>query len=314
MRKLAAGLLAFVLVFAAAACGDDSGSSSSGTGGSGTTSGGSSSGNFGDCDITVAKGSLGDVKLTSDGELTVATNLPAPGFWNGDDPDSINGGFEYCMAADIATSLGLDKVKVVNVSFDALVAGQTAGFDLALSQVTITDERAKVVDFSTPYFSSDQGVLVNKGTTISNIDEAKKAKWGVQASTTGQSYLADVIKPDERAGGVPGHALDVHRAAGQADRRRAARHLDRPRAGRRRATAPKRWSRSSRPARSTARSTRRGRPTRAALDKIISGYASDGTLQKLPGEVARPGVQGRPVQDPLHHPVATRLTGRGARP
>ncbi len=80
MRKLAAGLLAFVLVFAAAACGDDSGSSSSGTGGG-------SSGNFGDCDITVAKGSLGDVKLTTDGELTVATNLPAPGFWNGNDPE-----------------------------------------------------------------------------------------------------------------------------------------------------------------------------------------------------------------------------------
>ena len=60
MRKLAAGLLAIGLVFAVAACGDDSGSSSSGTGGSGTTGGGGS-GNFGDCDITVAKGSLGDV-------------------------------------------------------------------------------------------------------------------------------------------------------------------------------------------------------------------------------------------------------------
>ena len=92
MRKLAAGLLAIGLVFAVAACGDDSGSSSGGTGGSGTTGGGGS-GNFGDCDITVAKGSLGDVKLTTDGELTVATNLPAPGFWNGNDPDSINGGF-----------------------------------------------------------------------------------------------------------------------------------------------------------------------------------------------------------------------------
>ena len=96
MRKLAAGLLAFVLVFAAAACGDDSGSSSSDTGGSGTTSGGAgttgaSSGNFGDCDITVAKGSLGDVKLTSDGELTVATNLPAPGFWNGTTPTASTG-------------------------------------------------------------------------------------------------------------------------------------------------------------------------------------------------------------------------------
>ena len=106
MRKLGAGVLAIALVFAVAACGDDSGGSSSDTGGG-------DGGNFGDCDVTVAKGELGDVELTNDGELTVVTSLPAPGFWNGDDPDSINGGFEYCMAADMATSLGLDKVKVV---------------------------------------------------------------------------------------------------------------------------------------------------------------------------------------------------------
>ena len=225
MRKLGAGLLAFVLVFAAAACGDDSGSSSSGTGGSG-------GGNFGDCEITVDKGTLGEVQLTNDGELTVATNLPAPGFWNGDDPDSVNGGFEYCMAADIATSLGLDKVKVVNVSFDALVAGQTAGFDIALSQVTITDERAKVVDFSTPYFSADQGVMVNKGTSVANMDEARAVSWGVQASTTAQTYLTDVIKPAKRSGRLPRHAVDVRRTHREADRRGDARHVDPPRSGR----------------------------------------------------------------------------------
>ena len=218
--------------------------------------------NFGDCDITVDKGELGDVQLTNDGELTVATNLPAPGFWNGDDPDSINGGFEYCMAADMATSLGLDKVKVVQVSFDALVAGQTSDFDIALSQVTITDERAKVVDFSTPYFSADQGVLVNKGTTIANIDEAKKAKWGVQASTTAQTYLADVVEAGQRGVGVPGHAVDVRRAHREADRRRDARHLDRPRAGRAERRRARGGRRSSAPARSTGGSTRRDLRTR----------------------------------------------------
>ena len=100
------------------------------------------------------------------GQLTVEVNLPAPGFWNGDTPETIKDGFEYCMAANIAHRLGLDKVGVVNVAWDALVAGQTKNYDLALSQATITDERKKVVDFSVPYFSSDIGVLVKKGNAV----------------------------------------------------------------------------------------------------------------------------------------------------
>ena len=48
----------------------------------------------------------------------------------------------------------------------------------------------------------------------------------------------------------------------------------------------------------------KGSPNAAAIDKIISGYASDGTLKKLARQVARARVQGRPVHDPLHHSVA----------
>ena len=140
MRRVGAALVAVSLAFALAACGDDDGGGGS-----------DAEGAFGECEIQSEVGELGDVELVSDGELTVATNLPAPGFWNGDDPGSVNGGFEYCMAAEIATSLGLDAVEVVQVSFDALVAGQAGDFDMALSQVTITEERAEVVDFSVPY-------------------------------------------------------------------------------------------------------------------------------------------------------------------
>ena len=66
---------------------------------------------------------------------------------------------EYCMAAEIAWRAGFDKLEVVNVGWDPLVAGQTSGYDLTLSQVSITEDRKKVVDFSIPYFSSDIGVL-----------------------------------------------------------------------------------------------------------------------------------------------------------
>lgn len=171
------------LVVGLAACGSDSDSSSGGSGGSGSSG------------PTCAKTTSGDFKPVTPDTLTVVTSLPAPGFWNGDDPDSLTGGFEYGMAQKIAAMAGLSKVVVKNVSFDALVANQAHGYDLALSQVTITPDRAKVVCFSTPYFSSDQGILVKKGTKVTAAD-AKSLKWGVQGSTTGQTYLNDKIKPD----------------------------------------------------------------------------------------------------------------------
>ncbi len=34
--------------------------------------------------------------------LTVEVNLAAPGWWNGDTPDTIQDGYEYCIAANIA--------------------------------------------------------------------------------------------------------------------------------------------------------------------------------------------------------------------
>ena len=131
------------------------------------------------------------------GPLKVATDLPAPGFWNGETPDNVDGGFEFEMAEIIAETLGYDGIELQDVSFDALVAGQLDTFDIALSQVSITDERAEVVDFTTPYFQSDQGILVRKGTKVT-AKNAKKLKWGVQRATTGQFYLKDVLKPKNK--------------------------------------------------------------------------------------------------------------------
>jgi polar amino acid transport system substrate-binding protein len=143
-----------------------------------------------------AAGGAGGVTTKCDpvkaGQLTVVTSLPGPNFWGTvkaeTDPDTIKSGIEFDMANDIAKACGLT-MKFRNENFDAIVAGQIAAdsYDIALSQVTITPERAKVVDFSVPYFNADQGLLVHKGTTVSTWDDVKKLKIGVQQATTAEA-------------------------------------------------------------------------------------------------------------------------------
>ena len=101
---------------------------------------------------------------------------------------------------------------MVNVAWDALVAGQTKNYDLALSQASITDERKKVVDFSVPYFSSDIGVLVKKGAEVDG-ESIKALRIGVQQATTGATFVEEQAEADDAGQGLPRHALDVHGAA-----------------------------------------------------------------------------------------------------
>jgi polar amino acid transport system substrate-binding protein len=188
-RRFSAGLAAGILIVGLAACGDDDDDSAgtsapTGTGTAPTGTGGAAAG------FTPA----------AEDTLTVVTSLPAPGFWQGEDPENITGGYEYEIALALQERLGMANLEIVNVSFDQLVAGQVGtDYDVALSQVTITPERAEVVDFTEPYFESDQGVLVKAGTTVETIDDARALQWGVQSGTTGADYLANEVQPESEA-------------------------------------------------------------------------------------------------------------------
>jgi polar amino acid transport system substrate-binding protein len=175
---------AVALTLALTACGSGSGSSNG--------SSGSSSGDFGDCKVTSKKGSI-SLKPAKAGTLTVETTLPAQGWWNGTTPQSIKSGYEYCMAANLANMAGLKSVTVKNVSFDQLVAGRTNSFDLALAEISITPERAKVVDFSTPYFDSNIGVLVQKGADVTQ-DNINSKKCAAYSGTTSVPFIQDKLK------------------------------------------------------------------------------------------------------------------------
>ena len=183
MKRSLAVATAGALVLTLAACGSSGGKSSSG-------------GGFGDCKVTSKKNSI-SIKPVSSGTLTVETTLPAQGWWNGTTASSIKSGYEYCMGADLANAAGLKSVTVKNVSFDQLVAGRTNSYDIALAEISITAARAKVVDFSTPYFDSNIGVLVKKNSGVT-ADNIKSKSCAAYAGTTSVPFIQDQLKCHSR--------------------------------------------------------------------------------------------------------------------
>jgi ABC-type amino acid transport substrate-binding protein len=234
------------------------------------------------------------------GALSVRPDLPAPGWWNGDSPDTIKDGFEYCMAANMAYRAGLDRVIVVNRSFAQVLTGQAQGFDLALSQITITDARKKVVDFTQPYYSSDQGVLVKAGTKVDK-DSIKKMRLAVEQGTTTYEYVVDHIKPVQPPRVFPQAApMFASLAAGQVDvvlydtptvlaRAKQSHGVFRV-AGR--YDMGERWG----------GLVNKGSPNLAAFNKLISDFKRDGTLQRLTDSYLTPGLGVDPAKLPIFTP------------
>jgi polar amino acid transport system substrate-binding protein len=147
---------------------------------------------IGNCEVTGEKGSIPIASPAKAGQFTVLTSLPAPIWWNGDAVENVKDGFEYCMAAEIAWRAGYDKMEVVNTSWEAFIGNQAQGYDVGFAQTSITDERKKVFDFTTPYFSSDMGVIAR---TDAPVDEKsiKTVKVGIQQGTTGAAFAQEKL-------------------------------------------------------------------------------------------------------------------------
>jgi polar amino acid transport system substrate-binding protein len=99
---------------------------------------------------------------------------------------------EYCMAAEIAWRAGFDKLEVVNLGWDAMISGQTSGWDMAMSEISITDERKAVHDFSIPYFNSGMAIITRADAPVDPA-KIKNAKVGVQQGTTGAKYATEKL-------------------------------------------------------------------------------------------------------------------------
>jgi polar amino acid transport system substrate-binding protein len=141
-----------------------------------------------------------NLSLREPGTLTAGTSFPYyEPFKSG--PRRNPDGFEPDIVSELAERMGLSDVAWAIAPFEALYAPGTKPYDFAIDQISITEDRAQVVDFSDPYYRIQQGLLIRGGTPIENastMDELKQYQFGAQAGTTGLSYIEDVIQPDDQ--------------------------------------------------------------------------------------------------------------------
>ncbi len=132
----------------------------------------------------------------TEGVLTVGTDLPNPPFFLGEDIDTPDPeGFEVELVNEIASRLGIAEVDWVLFPFTSVVAAAPCPCDFFVGGVSIFPDRAEVVDFSAPYFTANQGVLVQAGTEVADREAARELQFGVQRDSSGQFFLEFDLEP-----------------------------------------------------------------------------------------------------------------------
>jgi glutamine transport system substrate-binding protein len=101
-------------------------------------------------------------------------------------------GIDIELINAIAKNQGF-KIDLSPMDFGGIIPAMQANqLDVAIAGMSITDERKKIVDFSTPYFNAGLTVVVKKdNTTIKSVDDLKGQTVAVKKGTTGSKYALD---------------------------------------------------------------------------------------------------------------------------
>jgi polar amino acid transport system substrate-binding protein len=121
--------------------------------------------------------------------LRVGMDLSYPPF-EMQDKTGLPDGVSVRLAEALAAQLGRP-LKIVPMEFSGLIpALKTANIDLVLSSMTATEERAKSIDFSSPYAVTGLALLVRKDSEIQSIEDLKKTgrTLTAKAATTGETW------------------------------------------------------------------------------------------------------------------------------
>lgn len=103
-------------------------------------------------------------------------------------------GYDIDLIRAIADKAGYD-IKVVNMGFDALIPALSTGVvDVVAAGLTITEERAKRVDFTEPYYTAGLSILVRKqdAEKYKDFNSLANQTIAVQIGTTGADKAKDI--------------------------------------------------------------------------------------------------------------------------
>jgi polar amino acid transport system substrate-binding protein len=179
MRRISliSALAAFLLIAAACGGGDDSG---------GTTGAGSGGGDTQATGLLQVIEQAGVLKVSTDPAYPPNSSLTEDGEWEG---------FDIDVATEIADRLGVE-VQWETPSWDVITAGNWAGrWDLSVGSMTVTPERAEVLNFSEPYYYTPAAVAVHEDNTdITDVENDLDGKTiGVCNACTYDFYLQKTL-------------------------------------------------------------------------------------------------------------------------
>lgn len=105
-------------------------------------------------------------------------------------------GIDVDIAKAIAEELGMT-LEIEDMAFDSLIAAVQSGkADIAAAGMTVTEDRLKNVNFTEPYATGIQVIIVREDSDIKSLDDLVGKKIAVQTGTTGEIYAEDIEGAD----------------------------------------------------------------------------------------------------------------------
>lgn len=183
IKVLAASL---AMVFAAASMAACGGSSSSSTTSAASSASASSAASSASSEAAAETKDNGTIKFGTNAEFPPFESVVAEGVIGEFD------GIDMAVAKEIGERLGME-VSMENMEFDSLLVSlQNKQVDAVIAAMTVTDERKDAVDFSTPYYTATQVMIVKEDSDIAKASDMEGKKIAVVQGYTGETCVKDL--------------------------------------------------------------------------------------------------------------------------
>ena len=140
-------------------------------------------------------------QILDTGVLRVATDPAYPPQSSYDEATGEWQGFDIDVANEIATRMGVT-TEWQTPAWDVLTGGNwNDRWDVSVGSMSITDERAQVLDFTNPYYFTPAGLAVQASSDITSLDQLAGKRIGVCGACTYEFYLNRSLK-------IPGFAFE----------------------------------------------------------------------------------------------------------
>ncbi len=130
--------------------------------------------------------------------ITVATDTNFPPFEFKDPKTGQHTGFDVELWDAIAKNIGIE-YNLQPMDFNGIIPGLQSGqLDAGIAGITIKPERAKVVDFSDPYYNAGLLLLVKASNTdITKVEDLEGKLVATKLGTTSEDFLKKNAKAKE---------------------------------------------------------------------------------------------------------------------